>query len=211
MASDDHARSVFVNCPFDGDFQPIRDAIVFAIIDCGFIARCALETANSGEVRIEKIAKIIRECRFGVHDISRTELSADTGLPRFNMPFELGLFLGAARFGGKSQRTKNCLILDSKPFRYQSFLSDIAGQDICAHDNNPRQAILQIRNWLATNSLQTKLPGGKAIADHYQQFQLDLPKLAANAKCLASELTFTELRDHIALWITRTLTVGSLS
>ena len=205
MAAGDYDRSVFVNCPFDAEFQPIRDAIVFSIIDCGFIARCALESANSGEVRIEKIAKIIRDCRFGVHDISRTELSANTGLPRFNMPFELGLFLGASRFGGASQRTKNCLILDSKLYRYQTFLSDIAGQDICAHNNAPGEAIVQIRNWLAANSPHAKLPGGKAIADHYQKFQQDLPSLAGGANCLPAELTFAELRDHIIVWVARSL------
>jgi len=32
------------------------------------------------------------------HDISRTELN-EHSLPRFNMPLELGLFLGASRFG----------------------------------------------------------------------------------------------------------------
>ena len=205
MALTDYDRSVFVNCPFDADFQPIRDVIVFTIIDCGFIVRCALESANSGEVRIEKIAKIIRDCRFGVHDISRTELSANTGLPRFNMPFELGLFLGASRFGGASQRTKNCLILDSKPYRYQTFLSDIAGQDICAHNNVPGEAIVQIRNWLAANSPHAVLPGGKKIAEHYQKFQQDLPSLAGSASCLPAELTFAELRNHIIVWVARSL------
>ena len=68
------------------------EALVFAIHDCGYIARSALEAENSAEVRIDKIAKIIKDCRYGIHDISRTEVSRETGLPRFNMPFELGLF-----------------------------------------------------------------------------------------------------------------------
>ena len=49
------------------------------------------------------------------------------------MPLELGLFLGAKRFGGTDQRSKKALVLDREPYRYQTFISDIAGKDIHAH------------------------------------------------------------------------------
>jgi hypothetical protein len=113
MASAHYAINVFVNCPFDGTYAPLMEALVFAIHDCGYIARSALEAEDSAEVRMDKIAKIIKDCRYGIHDISRTEVGADTGLPRFTMPLELGLILDRARY------------------RYQQFCSDIAGQDIC--------------------------------------------------------------------------------
>jgi hypothetical protein len=96
-----YARAVFINCPLDEAYQPIFQALVFAIHDCGFTARCALEADNGGEVRIEKIARIIRSCQHGIHDVSRTEPDATNRLPRFNMPLELGLFLGARLFGGR--------------------------------------------------------------------------------------------------------------
>ncbi len=91
--------SVFVNCPFDEEYEELFDAVVFAVHDCGFVARCALEAFDSGEARIDKILAIIAKRKFGIHDISRTELSKNTRLPRFNMPLELGLFLGAKTFG----------------------------------------------------------------------------------------------------------------
>jgi hypothetical protein len=94
------------------------EALIFAIHDCGFVARSTLEAEDSAEVRIDKIAKIIKDCRYCIHDISRTELGAETGLPRFNMPLELGLFLGARRFGSKADNTKACLIIDSNRYRY---------------------------------------------------------------------------------------------
>jgi hypothetical protein len=46
----------------------------------------------------KRIFKLIEGCQFGIHDISRTELDTDSQLPRFNMPLELGMFLGAQRF-----------------------------------------------------------------------------------------------------------------
>ena len=127
-----YVDNVFLNHPLDSEFRPIRDAIVFAVHDCGFIARSALEASDASENRLEKIYRIIEESRFGIHDISRTELN-ETGLPRFNMPFELGLFLACKRFGGGRHRLKSCLVLDRTRYRYQQFLSDLAGADIESH------------------------------------------------------------------------------
>lgn len=85
--------NVFLNVPFDNRYTELFRALVFTVQDCGFNARCALEADNSADVRVEKLYRIIGECRFGIHDISRTSLDRASGLPRFNMPLELGLFL----------------------------------------------------------------------------------------------------------------------
>jgi len=92
--------NVFINCPFDKQYKPIFNAIVFAIHDAGFVARCSLEVIDSGQTRLETIISIIAECKYGIHDISRTETSGKTKLPRFNMPFECGLFWGCFEYGG---------------------------------------------------------------------------------------------------------------
>jgi predicted nucleotide-binding protein len=133
--------NVFINCPFDREYIPLFDAILFTVYKCGFRPRCSLEFDDGGQVRIEKINKIIEECRFGIHDISRTELDGGNNLPRFNMPFELGLFLGAKRFGSKLQRSKVLMILDKERHRYHQYISDISGQDVKSHDNDPEKLI----------------------------------------------------------------------
>ena len=46
----DYERSVFVNCPFDQRYKALFDCVVFAIIDCGFRARCALEIDDASQV-----------------------------------------------------------------------------------------------------------------------------------------------------------------
>lgn len=71
--------NVFINCPFDKQYKPILHSIVFAIYDCGFIARSSLEITDSGHNRIDKIFRIIKDCRCGIHDISKTELDTDGG------------------------------------------------------------------------------------------------------------------------------------
>lgn len=154
--------NVFVNCPFDSEYEPIFHAILFAIHDCGYVARCALEADDSGDIRIEKILAIIEECKFGIHDVSWTELN-EHNLPRFNMPLELGLFLAPRRFG-RGKAKKIALILDSERYRYREFCSDIAGQDIQPHKKDPAECIKVVRNWLRSNKPAVRIPGGALIA-----------------------------------------------
>ena len=102
-------RDVFFNCPFDDAYRPMFWAIIFTIHECGFFARSALEQNDGAQWRLSKINPLIRDCTLGIHDISRTESDGQTGLPRFNLPLELGLFLGAREFGSLLQRSKQCV------------------------------------------------------------------------------------------------------
>ena len=184
--------NVFINCPFDKQYKPIFNAIVFAIHDAGFVARCSLEVIDSGQNRLATIISIIAECRYGIHDISRTEVGGKAKLPRFNMPFECGLFWGCFEYGGKRHKEKRTLVLDSQEYRYQASLSDIAGQDIQAHGDDPRKAIDKVRTWLRTNSGRTNIPGGKTIWQHYILFQKELPYILKNAGITRTEIESPE-------------------
>jgi hypothetical protein len=176
---------------------------VFAVRNLNFVVRCSLERDDGGEVRLSKIEQIIEECRFGIHDLSAVELDATTHLPRFNMPLELGLFLGCKRFGANNQHKKTSLILDKDRYRYQAFMSDIAGQDIHAHNSDPERAIHAVRDWLAAASKGKVLPGGHEIVDHHRRFQAKLPKICADLKLQPSTLTFRDLSAIITNWLPR--------
>lgn len=195
------ANAVFLNVPFDAAYRPIFEALVFCVIDCGFEPRCALEASDGGHVRVEKIARIIADCAFGVHDISRTELDKKSRLPRFNMPFELGLFLGAKRFGDRRQKRKSTLILDRERYRYQKYLSDIAGQDIKAHDHKPTQLIGAVRDWLRDADANRHLPSCTVIVGRYQKFRHDLPGLCRNLRLDPDELTYNDYKWVIGRWL----------
>ena len=196
-------RDVFINCPFTADYQNHFQAIVFTVVRSGFTPRCARESDDGGEVRFEKICRIISGCPCAVHDISKTEPDADSGLPRFNMPFELGLFLGAKRFGGRPHRQKKSLIFDRAPFRYQSFISDISGQDIHPHNGKVDQLIRELATWLRDQARDPKVPGGIAVADEYSKFKVDLPSIAGDMQLQLSELTFKDLVAVVARWIVK--------
>lgn len=193
--------NVFINCPFDSAYKHLFDAMVFAIYDCGFIVRCALEEEDASQVRIDKIYSIIANCRYGIHDISRTELDEDSGLPRFNMPLELGIFLGAKRFGAEEQKRKKSLVLDKERYRYQQFISDIAGQDTQGHNNSSKEVITHVRNWLRTASRRETIPSGSIIWRRYRDFRTDLPQTAEECQLTVEDLIFPDYTLVVTRWL----------
>ena len=193
--------SVFINCPFDDAYRPLFEATVFTVARCGFAPRCALDIVDAAGTRIERIMDLIGKCPLGIHDISRTGLDPVSVLPRFNMPFELGLFLGARRFGNRRQKAKNCLILDTERYRYQKFLSDIAGQDIDAHGNDPGKLITKVRNFLRTHSAGRTLPGGAVIKRDFAQFEDRKPVICAALELDPAELTFVDFAYLVAHYL----------
>jgi hypothetical protein len=144
---------------------------------------------------------IIAACKYGVHDISRTELDKANSLPRFNMPLELGLDLGCRRFGIGKQRSKRLLVLDKNRYRYQKFISDIAGQDITPHSNSAKLIIRQVRDWLSLESKSVNIPGGSYIYSRYLAFHKSLPILCKNLKLNSTQLTFGDFSKIVRVWL----------
>ena len=101
-----YKNSVFLNVPFDPKYKRLFEAAIFAIYDCGIIARSAKEDEDSSEPRVEKIYELLQESKYGLHDISCVTLDTKNRLPRFNMPLELGVWLGAQRYGGRGTGKK---------------------------------------------------------------------------------------------------------
>jgi len=191
---------VFINCPFDSAYAPLFDALVFAVAACGFTPRSALEINDASRARFDKIAGLVAVCRLGIHDISRTEADGASGLPRFNMPLELGLFLGAHRYGAGIQRRKLSLILDTERYRYQRFISDIAGQDIKAHGDDPSQVIAAVRGFLVAASGNV-LPGGRTILRRFMDFRTELPGICQRFGLEPDELTFPDYCVIVTDWL----------
>lgn len=155
---------------------------------------------DASENRLDKIYRIIGECQFGIHDISRTELGP-SGLPRFNMPFELGVFLGCKRFGGTAHRNKSCLVLDRDRYRYQVLLSDLSGVDIEAHNDDPAVTIGRVRDWLKIASDRPTIAGAQAIRSRYLRFRGSLPGILERAEMEEAEMTFFDYAGFVADWL----------
>jgi len=194
--------NVFINCPFDEQYAPIFEAIVFAVNAAGFRSRCARERLDSSEIRLHKIVDLIRISRYSIHDLSRTQLDDSTALPRFNMPLELGIDIGCKSFS-RTHGRKSLLIFDSEQYRFHKYLSDIGGQDIHRHNNQPRAAVTHVRDWLRSESGHTTMPGGAAIYDRYVEFRAELPKICSELRLDVNDLPFVDFSYAIARWFQR--------
>jgi len=201
MTRRSYNSSVFINCPLDCGYRPLFHASVFTVLWCDFTVRCAEEESDSGEIRLRKIFRMIRECKYGIHDLSRTNVDRKTRLPRFNMPFELGIFLGAKQFGVEEQDKKTSLVFERRPHSYEKYISDIKGQDIASHDNKPEVIIRRIRDWLDTNSTKRCLPGGSALWTEYRNFRTWLPKACRTKRLGIRELTYHSYANLVYEWI----------
>lgn len=184
--------NVFINCPFDKDYSLNLQSIVFTVYRCGFYPVSALSEDNALVSRLLKIEKLIETSKYGIHDISRTELNSH-GFPRFNMPFELGIFFGATRFGNRNQKSKNALIFEKNKFTYQNYLSDLSGIDTKAHENNTSAIIQNIRDWLYTSSRRPSIPGHLTIIEDFTNWQTNLPVILKGLHLEIDGLTFNDL------------------
>src|SRR6185369_10391428 len=144
----DFERSVFINCPFDPDYRPLVLAQLFTVRYLGLTPRIAYEESDSGELRLDKIRRLIRESRFSIHDLSRCRASRAGEYFRLNMPLELGIDGGFRWSGARNWWRKRFLILEEKRYSYQKALSDLAGADLKCHKNNFAVLIEVVRNWL---------------------------------------------------------------
>ena len=192
-------RSVFINCPFDEDYKQSFEAMLFTLLASGYQPHCALEENDAGDIRFEKLCRLIQYCDRSVHDLSRVELGPH-GLPRFNMPFELGLFMGARRYGGKRQRTKSALIMINEPYRLPVYLSDLAGNDPEAHHGKPGEVIRIVRRYLHERPNGTPLPGAGRILARFELFKAALPDLSSVLEITPDEVDpFRDYRTY--MWL----------
>ena len=140
---------------------------------------------------------IMSECPFGIHDLSRNGLDPRTSLARFNMPIELGIFLGLGYDEASCKQTKSMIFLDANPRDYEKTASDLKGRDPRIHSNDPDRLITHIREWLRSLGLSGTIPGGKEITRRYRLFLKDIPDLLTQVHLHESEISKPE---HFLSW-----------
>ena len=127
---------VFLNIPYDDKFEKLFVAYVAGISAFGLVPRATLEIPDSSR-RLEKILKLAKHCKYSIHDLSRVERDAKKPrVPRFNMPFELGLSVAFAS-EHKVQRP-NWFVFEAEANRVDKSLSDLKGTDPRIHGSTVR-------------------------------------------------------------------------
>ena len=199
----DFESNVFINCPFDPHYKSLLRPMLFAVVYLGLKPRIALETMDAGQARMEKIASLIRESKYSIHDISRIEAVKIGELFRLNMAFELGVDFGCRYFGSEPHTGKKTLILESHGHRYKAALSDLSGCDIESHGDVPYRVITVVRNWLK-NSCKIKAVGPARISAEFTQFMADNYDALVDdgfSKDDIEDLPIGELVERMQAWV----------
>lgn len=170
MAGAPFEKSVFINCPFDQQFSPLLQAMLFCVLYLGFEPRLATERADSGENRIDKIVDLIQGSLFSIHDLSRCQAKEGGEMYRLNMPLELGIDYGCRKFFGNGRDAKRILILETERYRFQKAISDLSGCDIEAHGDDYGKLIRKVRNWLVSEAAIQSASGAARIKVAYEIF-----------------------------------------
>lgn len=194
-------NNVFINCPFDNLYFPLLKPLLFTIIYLDLIPQIS-ETADSGQTRINHIVDLMSISKYSIHDLSRVEKIKRNDYPRFNMPFECGIDFGLKMSNFEKFGEKRFLILEKEPYRYKSIISDIAGNDIKAHKEDPEEIIKAVRDWFKV--LLKDVPWYKTIWLAYAEFETDFEQiLVANGydpKSISS-ITFSDIIENMTVWI----------
>lgn len=118
--------AVFLNIPYDKNFERPYLAYIVGLVELGLEPRVTLGVPG-GDRRLDRILELIQSCRYSIHDLSRVEVARRTPrIPRFNMPFELGLTVTWAKLNPTLQTWFVC---ETERYRVDRSLSDLGGTD----------------------------------------------------------------------------------
>lgn len=134
--------------------------------------------------------------KYSIHDISRCEPLNPGDLPRFNMPYEMGLDIGCMRFGNNQMKEKLCLIIEKEKNRYDKVISDISGQDIKEHGDDPEKLLAKVLEWF-DNILQDSLPGAAIVWEKYNDCYADIRFKLKNKGMIVSEIDSLAISSFI--------------
>lgn len=163
---------VFLNIPYDHDFENLFLAYIAGITAFGLVPRATLEIPSSSR-RLDKIITLIETCRYSVHDLSRVECNPHAPrTPRFNMPFELGL--AVAHQGKVGGGKHSCFVCEAIQFRLAKSLSDLNGTDPYIHDGKIVGVFRELCNIFARSDRQ---PTTQQMGQVYREIKRNLAEI----------------------------------
>lgn len=166
------SRQVFLNVPFDNHYRKNLLALICSLVCAGRQPRCAQEVRPTSNGRMEKITELIENCIYSISDLSRMS-GGPKKLPRFNMPFELGIIY-ALHY--KEPKKYQWFLLESKRHRLGKTLSDLDA-DPKIHYNNPKKIIRIVLEWCELISPYYTLPIPQEVIRVYNVLSGSIPDL----------------------------------
>jgi hypothetical protein len=175
-------HQVFLNYPFDEEFEPLERAMEFAVVAGGMVPVCAKDLSVPDKSRLDMLVDAIQLCHYSVHDFSRYTGGGRDNMARFNCPIEMGMAL----FYGLSnhRRAHRCAFLVPTLNDYKRFASDLSGLDPLCHENDERLMLEKVYKWLrdvANPSFFNNIPPPEVV-EKYEGFCSRVARLKGSGK-----------------------------
>jgi hypothetical protein len=172
---------VFINCPYDAEYQEIFDALLYAAVVCGYYPKSAMTSREAAKPRMERIATSLKESKYSLHDLTRCKGEGDQNLARFNMPLELGIAMGQKYFGENSTSDHDWCLLVRSGSGYKRFLSDLAGYDPMEYDGDVASAVRSFMSWLVvTQNATVTTVSPRDVLETLDQYREEVKDLRDN-------------------------------
>lgn len=195
-------RSAFLNAPYDKEFEPLFLAYLVGLRGFGIVPRATIQVPSSGH-RINRIIDLIHSCDCSIHDLSRVQLGSDF-VPKFNMPFELGLAFHHS-LSGKHR----CFIFEADHKRFETSLGDLKGIDIYQHAGKVEKLFAELSAAFVEEDLMPSVADMMAV---YFLTSDQLPSIlvAAGTDSLIHARVFDEVLFFIgSMWKSRQVKIRS--
>lgn len=142
---------VFLNYPYDDAYLGFSDAIHFAVVASNRLPVCATDLSLPDTPRLSVVERLVEQCRYSVHDLSRVTGEGEGNYARLNMALELGMAM-QRRFDDRHHyaiciSTKHVLDLVA---------SDLKGSDPICYNESASGLCLQVHAWLANYHPDTR-------------------------------------------------------
>jgi hypothetical protein len=173
-------ESVFLNLPFDSNFEPIFVAYVVGLVTLGFIPRSVLELDEDGAVRMERLFRLMRQCQGSVHDLSYGGKER-----RYNMPLELGVAYALTRLS-----SKKIYVFEAKKYILKKNLSDLSHFDPKIHGMKGEKALVAIYDCFDSRLLTDPIEIGRPI---YKRTIKRLPEIRQGRDTLFNRSSFRRM------------------
>jgi hypothetical protein len=186
--------AVFLNIPYDPQFERLYLAYIVGLTVLGFVPRATLGIP-SGARRLERIFGLIQRCRYSVHDLSRVQLDRKAPrTPRFNMPFELGI---AVAWAAQNPSRHTWFTCEEDQYRPLKSISDLNGTDFHIHNGTVEGVMRELCNVFVRRRKRPTVPFMMSV---YRKLRRRIPLIqyAAGAASLFEARVFDDMCIAVA-------------
>jgi hypothetical protein len=171
-------NAVFLNLPFERNYEPIFVGFVVGLVTLGLVPRSVIELDEDGDGRMGRLFRLMQQCGASIHDLSYRGPEY-----RYNMPFELGVAYAITRY----ETGRTLLICEAAKRDLLKTLSDLRGFDPKTHGMDGKKALALIYDNFLSPSLSDPEALGLRI---YKDVMANLPKFRKGHKDIFNKRSF---------------------